>query len=413
MPRKQPLHRKVPLTDLGVGKLKPPTERSYENHYDAKQPGLVLRVNRKGSKVWHGVFYVGGKPGTRRLGRFPKLGVKQARKEAEKLRASPPDRRRMENEETFQSVAENFMQRYVVAEMKLRSQPQIERIFNRYIFPRWKDRPFRELRRTDVTKLMDEIADQNGKRQADMCLAVISKLTNWYQSRNDEYTSPVVRGMRRSNGTKRDRILNDDEIRAVWKACDEMGTFGAMVKVLLLSAQRRDKVGTMQWDDVVSIDRDDVKDRIWKIRKEDREKPHAGSLILPPIVLAIIDAQPRLMDNPYVFPAGHGQGPFNSYSQRKAEFDKLLPGTMPPWVLHDLRRTAKSLMSRADVRPDISERVLGHAIAGVEGVYDRHDYNDQKGEALKRLASLVEKILNPPADNVVTMQGRKQKKTAR
>ena len=178
-----------------------------------------------------------------------------------------------------------------------------------------------------------------------------------------------------------------------------------MVKVLLLSAQRRDKVGTMQWDDVV--------DGIWTIRKENREKSHAGSLKLPAMVLAIIDAQPRLQENPYVFAAGHGRGPFNSYSQRKDELDKLLPDTMPPCVLHDLRRTARSLMSRAEVRPDISERVLGHAIPGVEGVYDRHDYKDEKGEALKWLASLVETILNPPADNVVTMQGQKQKKTAR
>jgi len=124
--------------------------------------------------------------------------------------------------------------------------------------------------------------------------------------------------MRRSNGAKRERILNDDEIRAVWKACDGMGTFGAMVRVLLLSAQRKDKVGTMQWDDVV--------DGVWTMRKELREKSHAGTLKLPAMALAIIDAQPRLMDNPYVFAAGHGQRPFNSFSQRKQ-----LPETMSPW----------------------------------------------------------------------------------
>jgi integrase len=77
---------------------------------------------------------------------------------------------------------------------------------------------------------------------------------------------------------------------------------------------------------------------------------------------------------------------------------------MPPWVLHDLRRTARSLLSRAGVRPDISERVLGHAIPGVEGVYDRHSYSDEKADALNRLAALVESIIDPPVGNVVAMR---------
>jgi integrase len=94
--------------------------------------------------------------------------------------------------------------------------------------------------------------------------------------------------------------------------------------------------------------------------------------------------------------------PLNSFSECKAEFDAGLSG-MPPWVIHDLRRTARSLMSRANVRPDIAERVLGHAIPGVEGVYDRHHYADEKADALQRLASLVETIVNPPEGNVVAL----------
>jgi integrase len=77
---------------------------------------------------------------------------------------------------------------------------------------------------------------------------------------------------------------------------------------------------------------------------------------------------------------------------------------MPQWQLHDLRRTARSLMSRAGVRPDIAERVLGHAIKGVERVYDRHSYRDEKAHALRALASLIETIVNP-VDNVVALRG--------
>ena len=73
---------------------------------------------------------------------------------------------------------------------------------------------------------------------------------------------------------------------------------------------------------------------------------------------------------------------------------------IPNWTLHDLRRTAKTLMARAGVRPDISERVLGHVIAGVEGTYDRHSYADEKRDALEKLAEMIERILSPLPSNV-------------
>jgi len=136
-------------------------------------------------------------------------------------------------------------------------------------------------------------------------------------------------------------------------------------------------------------------------------------LRLPEQALAIAEAQPVIFGNPQVF-AGRGKGPFNSWSQCKEELDaKILEqrrkhdknaNPLPHWTIHDLRRTARSLMSRAGVRPDIAERVLGHAIAGVEGVYDRHAYDDEKALALKALAALMERIINPPADNVVALR---------
>jgi integrase len=80
---------------------------------------------------------------------------------------------------------------------------------------------------------------------------------------------------------------------------------------------------------------------------------------------------------------------------------------IPNWTLHDLRRTAKTLMVRAGVRPDISERVLGHVIAGVEGTYDRHSYADEKRAALEKLAEMIERILNPLPANVETLDERR------
>ena len=135
----------------------------------------------------------------------------------------------------------------------------------------------------------------------------------WYQSRHDDYASPIVKGMRRSNTKERarDRKLNDDELRAVWQAAD--GTFGAFVRMLLLTGQRREKVAAMRWQDV-SVD------GVWTIPAEDREKGNAVELPLPEAALAIIKTIPRYAGNPYVF-AGRGGSHFSGYSKGKLALD--------------------------------------------------------------------------------------------
>ena len=147
-------------------------------------------------------------------------------------------------------------------------------------------------------------------------------------------------------------------------------------------------------------------DGVWTIATDAREKGNAGMLELPDLALAAIKDLPGIKDNPHVFVAMVGNGSFNSFSQRKEELDEMLPKDIPNWRLHDLRRTARSLMSRAGVRPEVSERVMGHAIAGVEGVYDRHSYFDEKADALNRLAGLIEQIINPaPAERRAAQAG--------
>ena len=105
-----------------------------------------------------------------------------------------------------------------------------------------------------------------------------------------------------------------------------------------------------------------------------------------------------------MFPGARGPRPFNSFSEWKAQLDARLPAHLAHWTVHDLRRTARSLLSRAGIRPDISERVMGHAIPGVEGVYDRHRYDDEKAHALQALADVIDRILSPPAANVVPLR---------
>src|SRR5262249_58610320 len=124
---------------------------------------------------------------------------------------------------------------------------------------------------------------------------------------------------------------------------------------------------------------------------------------LTPALLSIVGPRPTdAKKRRFVFSTTGGQKPFSGYSKAKAALDKEIDklrkkerrDPMPPWTLsRDVRRTAKTLMQRAGVRPDISERVLAHAIPGVAGVYDRYEYLAEKRDALEKLAALVERIL--------------------
>jgi integrase len=294
----------------------------------------------------------------------------------------------------------NFVRRYVEGDKKLRSKAEIERCLNTYVYPDWQDRPFQELRRADVTALLDKIQDKNGARQADLVLAIVRKMTHWYQSRVDDYVTPVVRGMRRATGAKRERVLSDDEIRLLWRAFESKGIdphFGALVKLLLLTGQRLRKVAHMR--------RHDIADGVWTICTEAREKGNAGAIRLPSLALATVESVPKLEGNAHLFPAARGDGPLNSFSQRKKELDRKVPKGTARWTLHDLRRTARTLMARLRIDDRVAERTLGHTLQGIEAIYNKHSYADEKAAALERLAALIESIIRPPAaTNVVPLR---------
>jgi integrase len=184
-----------------------------------------------------------------------------------------------------------------------------------------------------------------------------------------------------------------------------------LVKALLLTAQRRKEVAHMRRNEI-------GEDGIWTIPGERYKTKQANHVPLSKSALALINVQPKLDSCDLVFPS-RVQTPYSGFAKSKAALDKAVHAAMkqvasgvnidplPNWTLHDLRRTAKTLMVRAGVRPDISERVLGHVIAGVEGTYDRHSYAEEKRDALEKLAAMIERILKPPPSNIATLNERR------
>jgi integrase len=284
---------------------------------------------------------------------------------------------------TVADMAAVWLERHVRSN-KLRTEPERVRIISRYINPHIGTRIFADVRRKDIAELLDLIEDQNGKQMANAVLRTFRALANWVRLRDETYNPPLTAGMSRvpKGDGRRKRILADDEIKAVWNV---PGQYGDFVRLALLTAQRRDKLKTLRWDDI------DARG-VWTIRTEEREKGNPGRLRLPQVALDIIQHQPRFVGNAYVF-ARRNNGPTGVFSTGlyKAQFDKLCG--VVDWRIHDLRRTARSLMSRAGVQTEIAERVLGHAQGELIETYDRHSYQDEMAAALEKLAAIIGQLV--------------------
>jgi integrase len=373
--------------------------------------GFGVRVTAGDNRSFILNYRIRGREHRYTIGAWPDWSALKAVREARALRQrvdrgeNPLDDREPEVKgKTVGDVLDDFMARYARAKgkdgrEKLRGADAIESAFNRLVKPRVGRIGIYELNRRHVAEMLDKIEDASGPVMADRTRAYFRKALGWYAERDDKFNlnAAIVRVEPRSAGTARTRTLSDDEIRVLWPVLGESGTFGALVKALLLTGQRRNEIAGMTWAEI-------GKDGIWEIAASRYKTKRPQAVPLSVAALALIEAQPKIGD--YVFSSSAGTA-FSGFGDSKAALDEAVAKTakpLPHWTLHDLRRTAKTLTARAGVRPDISERVLGHVIAGVEGVYDRHDYEAEKRDALERLAAMVERIVNPPAANVMPLR---------
>ena len=327
--------------------------------------GLALRVSPT-AKSWT-VHYSrpSGKRARLTLGRYPALSLATARTKAEEAKTAIADGRdpKPTAANTLRAIVDEYFRREGPA---LRSATPRRSVFDRLVLPILGDRPINDIRRSEIIRLLDDIEDNNGPGAARVTSAYLGKVFNWHASRDDDFRSPIVRGMSKPKLKARDRILSDDEIRAMWHA--DAGLFGRYLKFLLLTAVRRNEAAQMTPSEVVGS--------VWTIPAA---RMKAGVEHVVPLSAAALAVLP--------------QGGFNGvgHSRLKREFDQAVP--LPHWTLHDLRRTARSLMSRAGVDKDIGERCLAHVIGGVRGTYDRWTYVDQKRDAFEKLAVLVGEIV--------------------
>lgn len=292
----------------------------------------------------------------------------------------------------------------------LRSGDQVKAAFENHVRPRIGEKSIYDLKRSDITTLLNEVKAESGPVMADRVLAHVRKAFNWQMVQDDEFKSPIVRGMAKTKPKERQRkrILADDEIRDVWAALDQIeqpACYPRYVKSLLLAMTRRNESSQMHTDE--------LEGDLWTIPGSRYKNKLDHVIPVTPAIRELIGEKPAgcKKNSWYVFSTTTSGGqfdgakPFSGFSKAKKELDRIVlkirkaegRAPMKQWQLHDLRRTGRSLMSRAKVDADHAERCMGHVIGGVRETYDRYEYLDEKRAAFEALAAMVDTILKSPA----------------
>jgi integrase len=299
------------------------------------------------------------------------------------------------NADTVQAICTEYLKR---AGIKLRTYKQRERLLTRLVYPTLGARPIAKVTKLDCVRLFEQIADSSGPVMADYTRAILSRIFSWHEGRHDTFASPITRGIERQakppHERARTRTLDDDEIRRLWKATEGPHAFSALVRFLLLTGAR---IGEAR-----RITRTEAPNGDWLLPAERNKVKRELLRPLSPQARAILDSRPVVDGCPYYFTAD-GRRAVAVSTRSKKQLDEA--SGVSGWRPHDLRRTARSLMTRAGVAREHAEQCLGHVQKLVVGTYDRHDYYNEKKRAFEKLATQLELIVNQPEGNIVSLRG--------
>jgi integrase len=398
----------VRFTDLSFQNWKRPGETS-----DAVQRGMRVWVSEKtGAKS---VIYRFRDPITRRSDKMtlpPGVGLAQARKLCSDAAfqvaqgVNPKTEKRAERqaaldatEGSLNNVAKNYL---ALVASKLRSHKTYKRVLECELLPALGERQVAELRRSDINAVLDRIERESGPSAADIALAVTRAMLNWHEKRSDTFRSPIARAVSRVNAKERirKRNLDDSEIERFWKAAgdERLGMYGCVLRTLLLTGARRSEVAGMRRSEIATeLDID-----VWKLPASRSKNKQPITRPLSRAALDIINSMPVIGDSDYVFTL-NGRTPIAmNFPDKKELLDEI--ANVRGWIVHDLRRTFRALLSRCRVAYEVKELLLGHAQSQIVRTYD---------DVLEHLPAMQEAVEKVAAEIARIVEGERGAKVVR
>jgi integrase len=407
-------NEKPALTDAVVRSLKAaPGERLVRRDAGrGAERGLEVRVTDKGLKTWS-IRYYRPSDGERvrvKLGTFPAMSIEVARKECRAVRVSLDkkqdpsiEREKRKGADTFKTLAEDYLSIYAA---KKRSQGETRRILEREWFPVIGAMKAGEVERLTITKVLEDIAvKREAPVAANRALAAVRGVYNWAVTSGRLERTPIVKMKRLGEEEARTRFLNIDEIRALWLALPALPISDEVrdiVRLCLITGQRVGEVSGLPKSEV------NADAKLWLLPKERAKNGVAHTIPLSDEAMEIIG--PRMKGRGrYVFPGRlSGAEPILASVPNRAIRRNLERIGIPPFTVHDLRRTVNTHMARLKIDAQTRSRVLNHISAKkasvTEGVYNSHAYDLEKRQALEAWAKELITIVNAGAiPNVLTL----------
>jgi integrase len=397
------------LTDRFVQSVAPPaTGRAV--YIDTEAPGLELRVSPHGGRSWLIRYRPKGDDRRRTTyGAYPAISLAEARARAKEIAAATTrgidlsDAEEREREEhrkatkrpqTFGDLLDQHVERY--CKPNQRKWKLVERMFDAHVKPAAGKRPLTELRRADLVELLDGLQNDKGLRaQVNRVRSQVVAALNWAVEREYLDASPAAAVKKRKIEASRDRVLSNDELRAIWRAADALSEPSrSLVKAWILTGQRRDEVRCMAWSEV------DLARALWTLPAARNKGKRDHEVPLSPAMVVLL-GKPR-PGKPIFTTDGHK--PYGGQKRLKAILDR--ESGVPGWTFHDFRRTASTGMAALHIPQDTIDRVLNHAKGTLAGTYNRHQYLDEKRRALEAWAQRVSVIVGDGcgAANVVELR---------
>ena len=402
------------------------------DYWDNSTPGFGLRITSMGTKSWICMTRLVGQSTVKRftLGRVSDregqggLTLQQARREALALReriGRGEDPRQTDQQakvdairrsrDTFESVVEEFLRvHHPVNKTALR--PSSLRRYKLVLagpdLAAWRARPIASITRADVLSVLHNMQARGLGVSCNRALAAIRVLMHYAIQRNLIEVAPTDHVKPVAAEISRDRHLFGDaehnrpsEIALLWRACGAVGPFGALLKLLLLTGQRRDEVTGMKHEELIDLG---SKHARWSLPPERTKNGKRHLVPLSPAAVQLIQGMPKLANCEFVF-STTGTTAFSGFSNLKEKIDKTISALKKdhpaeyarqftePWRLHDLRRTAKTGWSDLGVASDVRDALLGHAKPGMDRVYDHSQRATEKRAALEMWEQYVMKLV--------------------
>ncbi|MBD2746948.1 tyrosine-type recombinase/integrase [Microvirga sp. BT688] len=386
------------LTKPNIAKLELPPGKSEAIFFDDALPGFGLRIRAGGKRVWIAQYRVGKQQRRVTIGSVGTLSADKAREEARNILAKvhlggDPQTEKVENRArasiTLGTVAKRYLEEYAQPNLKTRSYEEVERHLTRH-WSLLRDLPIHKIHRATVAGRLAEIARENGPFASNRARASLSALFSWAMGEGLADLNPVTGTNKATEEISRDHVISAPELAAIWNACRD-DDYGRIVRLLILTGQRRDEVGSMDSAEI------DLTAKSWTIPKARTKNGLSHTVPLSDIALEILENASCRNGRSLIF--GEGEGGFQGWSKAKAALDARIRNageSVRPWRLHDIRRTVATSMAGLGVLPHVIEAVLNHISghkSGVAGIYNRATYAREKREALEAWAAHIVRLV--------------------